>query len=402
MKKFNVFFFYLAWTLYLSYYIVINDSSYKNMVNYNTIDSLVKASTVLLLMVSVVFIEKYSFRSIFAIIISVGIFALSSVKSNSQQILMVILFALSAKDNIKAEKFVRYDFILRIVLVLFVLFSVSMGIIENVRVEISGYEKYSFGFVHVNIFGMLIGSIFAEFIMLFYDKINWKHAVVFFASLFCLYKIGISRTSIIAMGLTFVLLFFVRNARVNKFIRKHYKLISSFPVFISAGCCFLAVIYTKSNSLLRMLDKLLSTRLYWAHHFYMKHGFSLFGSKITTISTERAKQLGVQAQIFDMGYVRLAVEYGILIFAFFILVSVLGNKYSIQSRKFGLLLASFYFSLTLIIETGGYNVVNNFTLILFTKELLNSNYISGKRYRRLIFVENLKNRLKLYSKKGKV
>ena len=152
MKKFNVFFFYLAWTLYLAYYIVINDSSYKNMVNYNTIDSLVKASTVLLLMVSVVFIEKYSFKSIFAIIISVGIFALSSVKSNSQQILMVILFALSAKDNIKAEKFVRYDFILRIVLVLFVLFSVSMGIIENVRVEISGYEKYSFGFVHVNIF----------------------------------------------------------------------------------------------------------------------------------------------------------------------------------------------------------------------------------------------------------
>ena len=81
---------------------------------------------------------------------------------------------------------------------------------------------------------------------------------------------------------------------------------------------------------------------------------------------------------------------------------MLGNKYSIQSRKFGLLLASFYFSLTLIIETGGYNVVNNFTLILFTKELLNSNYISGKRYRRLVFVENLKSRLKLYSKKGKV
>lgn len=402
MKKFNVFFFYLAWTLYLAYYIVINDSSYKKIVDYNTIDSVVKASTVLLLLISVVFIEKYNFKSIFAIIISMGIFALSSMKSNSQQILMIILFALSAKDNIKAEKFVRYDFILRIALVLFVLFSVSVGIIENVKVEINGYEKYSFGFGHVNFFGILIGSIFAEFIMLFYNKINWRYAVVFFVALFCFYKIGISRTSIISMGLTFVLLFVVRNIHVNKFIRKHYKLVSSFPVFISAGCCFIAIIYTRSNHLLRMMDSLLSTRLHWAHHFYMKYGISLFGSKITTISTEKAKQLGIQAQIFDMGYVRLAVEYGILIFAFFILISVLGNRYAIQSKKFGLLLASFYFSLTLIVETGGYNVVNNFTLILFTKEFLNSNYISGKRYRRLVFVENLKDKLKLYSKKGKV
>ena len=132
-----------------------------------------------------------------------------------------------------------------------------------------------------------------------------------------------------------------------------------------------------------------------------KYGFSLFGHKIVTISTERAKMLGIQAQIFDMGYVRLAVEYGILIFAFFLLISVLGNKYAVQSKNYGLLLASLYFSLTLIVETGGYNVINNITLILFTKELLNSNYISEKRYKRLILTENIKNRLQINLKKGK-
>ncbi len=401
MKKYNKFFFYLAWTIYLIYYIVVNDSSYKNILDYNTIDSVVKASTVLLLLVSVIFIERYSMRSVFAIIISVGIFALSSIKSDSQQILMIILFALSAKDNIKPEKFIKYDLILRTFLVLFVLFSVFFGIIENVKVEINGYEKYSFGFNHVNIFGTLIGSIFAEFIMLFYKKIKWWHSIIFFAGLFAIYKIGVSRTSIIAMGFTFFLLLLIKNKRISKFINKHYKLVSSFPLFISFGCCFLAIIYKRSNSFLRTLDSILSTRLYWAHHFYEKYGFSLFGNKIVTISTERAKMLGIQAQIFDMGYVRIAVEYGILIFAFFMLISVLGNKYAVQSKNYGLLLASLYFSLTLIVETGGYNVINNITLILFTKELLNSNYISGKRYKRLILTENIKNRMQINLKKGK-
>ncbi|MGN0677416.1 MAG: hypothetical protein ACI4K5_06695, partial [Ruminococcus sp.] len=134
MKKYNKFFFYLAWTIYLIYYIVVNDSSYKKILDYDTIDSVVKASTVLLLLVSVIFIERYSMRSVFAIIISVGIFALSSIKSDSQQILMIILFALSAKDNIKPEKFIKYDLILRTSLVLFVLLSVFFGIINNVKV----------------------------------------------------------------------------------------------------------------------------------------------------------------------------------------------------------------------------------------------------------------------------
>ncbi|MDD7185302.1 MAG: hypothetical protein PUH54_06470 [Oscillospiraceae bacterium] len=401
MKTYNKFFFYLAWTIYLIYYIVVNDSSYKNILDYNTIDSVVKASTVLLLLVSVIFIERYSMRSVFAIIISVGIFALSSIKSDSQQILMIILFALSAKDNIKPEKFIKYDLILRTSLVLFVLLSVFLGIIDNVKVEINGYEKYSFGFNHVNIFGVLIGSIFAEFMMLFYKKIKWWHSIIFFSGLFAIYKIGVSRTSIISMGFTFLLLFLIKNKRVIKFINKHYKLVSSFPLFISFGCCFLAIIYKRSNSFLRMIDTILSTRLYWAHHFYEKYGFSLFGHKIVTISTERAKMLGIQAQIFDMGYVRLAVEYGILIFVFFLLISVLGNKYAVQSKNYGLLLASLYFSLTLIVETGGYNVINNITLILFTKELLNSNYISEKRYKRLILTENIKNRLQINLKKGK-
>lgn len=401
MKTYNKFFFYLAWTIYLIYYIVVNDSSYKNILDYNTIDSVVKASTVLLLLVSVIFIERYSMKSVFAIIISVGIFALSSIKSDSQQILMIILFALSAKDNIKPEKFIKYDLILRTSLVLFVLLSVFLGIIDNVKVEINGYEKYSFGFNHVNIFGVLIGSIFAEFMMLFYKKIKWWHSIIFFSGLFAIYKTGVSRTSIISMGFTFLLLFLIKNKRVIKFINKHYKLVSSFPLFISFGCCFLAIIYKRSNSFLRMIDTILSTRLYWAHHFYEKYGFSLFGHKIVTISTERAKMLGIQAQIFDMGYVRLAVEYGILIFAFFLLISVLGNKYAVQSKNYGLLLASLYFSLTLIVETGGYNVINNITLILFTKELLNSNYISEKRYKRLILTENIKNRLQINLKKGK-
>ncbi len=395
MNTINRLLFYIAWVVYLVYYVLFNCSSYKLLIDADRNESLVKYTTVGLLFISSMFISRYNAKSIMMFLLILSIFLISSMKSHSQMMLLMILFSYAAKDNISIEEFIKIDLFLRILLVLIVILSVYFGVIQNQKVEINGYEKNTFGFNHVNTLGVLIGTIFSEYIALNFKKINLVRIIVLSMGIFCMYHIGISRTAIFSMLLIVFLIPIVKMKMVSEIIEHHSILFSLIPLMMWLVCAFLAIRYDSGNAFMKSLDSVLSTRLHWAHYFCNQYGFSLFGRKIILISTQQAAQLGIQAKIFDMGFVRLGVEYGVLVMAAFLLFFTLICKYSIDTKNFGLFLAVIYFSLTLCVEVGAYNVINNFTLIFAVQGVLNCGFISRKKYRNLVLkkrVQNLYNR----------
>ena len=87
-----------------------------------------------------------------------------------------------------------------------------------------------------------------------------------------------------------------------------------------------------------------------------------------------------------MGYVRLAINNGILILMLFIVVLTLIQKLSIEQEKYPLLICNTFFILIGIIETYVYLVAFNFVIISFYQLLLikktqkkcdNINFIRG-------------------------
>lgn len=92
---------------------------------------------------------------------------------------------------------------------------------------------------------------------------------------------------------------------------------------------------------------------------------SIFGQQLY-INNDAAKG---QYSALDMGYIRVGLEYGLLILFLMVLMFYIIQKESLKTNNVGLYLASLYFCMTLLVATSVMNVANDWILI-FTIQIL--------------------------------
>ena len=331
--------------------------------NLSNIYKIMKAICLLIIIFKMVCVDKYSFKKIVLYFLILLVSFYNSIRIGSDIVFLTLLFILAA-ENVDFSKFVRIDFTIRALLVAFIIILCLLNFLPNFTKMINGSFKQAFGFTHPNILGTNVIILMLENMYL-NKKITFKYVfinilVIAFLSFFCN-----ARTSIYTYFLIILLDILIKDKEKIFNIKLLRKVLCVLPIIMLISSMLLIKEYNKHNNIVIELDKVFTTRISWGSFFYNSYGIKLFGAKIETIGTRQALTLGKQSQIFDMGFLRLAVNNGIFTCLIFTVLLCVYQQRIYKSKNYKLLLINVFFIILGLLENNMYNISYNFALIGF-------------------------------------
>ena len=200
------------------------------------------------------------------------------------------------------------------------------GKIENliyVQKERGGITRISFGSIYPTDFSAHVFFSAACYLWLKVRNIRYRD-IIFTACLgvFCLYFCG-ARTS--ALGLWILALFFLLK---KKEILKENRKIQRAGVFCmpvcAVGSILLALLYNQDYGWMRLLNRILNTRLSQGHEGFERYSIPLLGQEVVMNGNGGALHLkdGVEYFFLDSSYINILLQYGILVLAMLTVLSV--------------------------------------------------------------------------------
>lgn len=376
--KTSDFLFFLGWTIYLVSYTMLKLSEINIMFDESFMYKATCLIAGIIFFIKIVFVDKHNIKKILLYLLLIAIFLLNAYYSKSESLLFVLLVILSS-NNIDFNKFVKYDMKIRIIMFLFIFMLFSIDLLPNFTRYINGSFKQSFGFAHPNILCIYVVTILLENLYL-----NKKISVGFvfgnIITLVLLYIYCNSRTSIYTYILIFIIYIFVKN-KDKIFNNRIVKLcLCSLPIILFMISFLCIDLYGKNNQFVKELNKVLTTRISSGYRFYNNYGISMFGTKIKTVSTRTALLNNTSIDTLDMGYVRIAINNGLIISLIVIVLFVVMQKRAIEIKDYKFLLICTFFVITGFAENNFTNIVFNFSLasIFYILDYNNKNKLVNK------------------------
>lgn len=355
------FLFILGWSIYLISYILFKQTEITYMYNVSFVYQLIKVLVVFIFLAKLVFVDKYSKYKLVFYFIALFFLFLDAILIDNNTLFFSTLIALSAY-NVDFDKIVKVDVKVRILLLLSVIGMSLLGVLPNFAKFINGSFKQAFGFTHPNVLCFFVITILLEF-MFINKKNNLKYIIINIVVIYLLTVFCFSRTSVFAYVLIFIVNIIVKNKEkfFNERIVKFTFIL--LPLLITLFTFIVIIGYGKGNEISRIMDIVLTERIKTGYNFYNDYGIHLFGNEIKTVVTREALSLGVKTNIFDMGYLRLIINYGILVSIIVISLLCALQKSILKNKEYKLLLISTFFIITGFAENNLFNIIMNFTLI---------------------------------------
>lgn len=248
----------------------------------------------------------------------------------------------------------------------------------SLYMNISGSRRYCFGFKHPNFFSVYFFNLLILWTWINYDRVKLKQILMMFAVASVMMVLTRTRTSFITTTVFCILLMI---AKSNSPYKKYLTPIAEFIVPLSAVFTLVcAKLYLMGNSIVALLDLLLSKRIMLNAYSISTYGFSFFGQKIDTYNVDWNSGWHLTQFTFDNLYAFLAVHQG---FVWIVILSVL---FYLLAKKKNLKINIFIISWALygITETQGVNGFVCFPIflivLLFSQ---NKMTIQGDKYTKL-------------------
>lgn len=374
--------FYLTWTFYLCSYTLLNLCELAYVYDVSNIYTILR--NISLVLFSLLAISgQFKVKRIPVIVLVAVATILSVFGAHAVSFLMILIIGLAIK-SISIKRFIRFDIGLRIVLLLTIFLLCATGIVDNyTTVTSSGLLRPALGFVHPNTLGIFVATIFVEWLYLNFDRKGTEIILVALVLIAALSYIHNSRTVRILLAMEVIFVFILRSKRVRNFVlssRIVRNVIILSPVLICVLCYISAFLYNSSSPLWVALDSLFSTRIHFASKYYNTYGLSLFGQDINPTIRRTADLVGeVYSNSFDMSYVRIGVEYGIVILLLFVICLALVQRQALINKNWPLLIANIYFVLLGVTENALYNICLNPFLVYIVFVLLDNLQIFEKK-----------------------
>ena len=353
--------FILGWSIYLISYVLFKQTEIMYMYNTSSVYQIINILSISIFLVKIFFIDKYSKNKLLYYGIIMLFVLVNAILVDNNTLFFSILIALSA-DNVDFKKFIKVDIKVRILLVLGIVGMSLLGFLPNFTKFINGSLKQAYGFTHPNILCFFVITILLE-LMFINKKINFKYLVINILVIYLLTIFCFSKTSVYAYILIFIINIFMKNKEkfFNKKIIKFIFIL--LPLLISIFSFIVIIGYDKGNEISRKMDVALTERIRAGYNFYSNYGIKLFGNKIETVVTREALSTGKTSNIFDMGYLRLIINYGSIVA--FMVISLLCalQKSILKNKEYKLLLISTFFIIIGFTENNLYNIIMNFVLI---------------------------------------
>ena len=359
--------FYSAWIIYIINYVLFEQSQFKNILGSGTFTRGIKAFVVILLLICIFLRRSVSIRFIKLGSLVGAIFLMAYFTADSWTVLFWGLFSLAAVDNIEYREFLRIDIPARTLLYLFVLVCAFTGVLKNDSIVVYGNEKVTLGYIHYNMFGMNMGVLVTEIIAWFRDDKKNTRRMYLLVIAICAVQVlvGVGRTGLYASTVIIVLSIILENRKIKAFVEDHCSFFSVSSVIFAIGSYGISFAYDSGNKIMQVLNLISSTRIAFSNLYLSRYDLSIFGQQLY-INNDAVKG---QYSALDMGYIRVGLEYGLLILFLMVLMFYIIQKESLKTNNVVLYLASLYFCMTLLVATSVMNVANDWILI-FTIQIL--------------------------------
>lgn len=359
--------FYSAWIMYIINYVLFEQSQFKNILGSSTFTRGIKVVAIILLLVCIFLRRSVSTRIIKLGSLIGALFLIAYFTADSWTVLFWGLFSLAAVDNIGYREFLRIDIPVRTLLYLFVLVCAFTGVLKNDSIVVYGNEKVTLGYIHYNMFGMNMGVLITEIIAWFRDDKKNTRGMYLLVIAICAFQvfIGVGRTGLYASVVIIFLSIMFENRKIKAFIEEHCSFFSVSSVMFAIASYGISFAYDSGNKIMQVLNLIFSTRIAFSNLYLSRYNLSVFGQQLY-INNDATKG---QYSALDMGYIRVGLEYGLLILFLMVLMFYIIQKESLKTDNVGLYLASLYFCMTLLVATSVMNVANDWILI-FTIQIL--------------------------------
>lgn len=352
----------MVYVLYMIAFYVLYASNFKVLLNnaeqiYRISYYLVAISMCILFVFSKMRL-KYWMLSLVCVFIGFLVYK----RANDNSILIAIFVILGAQ-NVDFEKFIKFDLVLRSFLFIFVALSEKFGIIgSTILYRSDGFVRDAFGFLQPNTAGALLLSIYLEYLILRYKKMNFFDYLISICLITFTLLTTNSRSSLLGMILGMFLVFFLRSKIYtyfnNKFI--NFWIEALFPLLALES--YLAVNFF--NPALRgwsVLNQLFSGRLNLISYFIKNYPVTLFGQYVQLQDAMNLKS--TYFLVIDNGYISVLLKYGLVTLLFFCFFSILYTKKLLSDRNFAYLVPVIVMSFVGLMENTLYYPTYNFTLI---------------------------------------
>lgn len=356
--------FFFIWTLYSLEYGLLAASELPYMYSLANYKMICDYAVIFLLMFLFIASQNVRMRNIIKYMFFLILIALIELSITDKTLLIMALFMITAQ-KIDFEKIVRYDIKIKIFLLVTLVSLSLLGVINNYQALINGNFKQAFGFSHPNTFSCFAYVILLEWIYLRFDRLTLADWVLQIICSLLVLHFGGGRAS----GYTYyliLLLFWIAKVWPRVFFSRPVRFLFIFITPIMALLSFLgAYLYSKGNSIMVLLNQVITSRMGMAARFLETYDITLFGQEIETVSTRRARLEHVNSLVLDCAYVRCILMYGLLFFILFIVVYMLLFRKILNRKYIPMALFSLYFVILGIGEAYMLNVLYNLTLLFF-------------------------------------
>ena len=207
----------------------------------------------------------------------------------------------------------------------------TLSVTENfgradITSQVSEVEtRYYMGYIHPNTWAQAMFAMMTLLVAVFYEKLDWKGILLLAILNFAVYRLAISRTCFIAGIAMIILLIWA------KYGEKLFEFIVIRLGIVAGVSALWAIIFTvkvdvENNLTWTIIDwRLFTGRIKQAQTYYQTFGLSLLGKNIPD-------QLD-NGYILDMGYMRMLLENGVVIFALMYAATIVLLIYAFKKKR---------------------------------------------------------------------
>lgn len=361
-------------TLFYISFSLITLFSYMGHVNYvgSYLNLLSKISLILLSLIFVLKINSFNRKEIFISFCLLLLSILNTFYTKDFSIFKIIMILLCIR-NMNLKKFIKYDLLLRIFIILIMFMLEKQGITKDVIFYSNGVIKHSLGFLNPNNLGLLSIIIFLEFIYLNWEKKLFVKCILFSYPLYYLNTYIGCKTAIYIMILSLLLIIIIKFKKnfLSLGIVKH--LVENSFSYLTLISILFFVLYYLNNPIGTIINNIMTTRLYNMQFYFNNYGLSLFGKMLNSELT------------LDTFYYYIIYGYGFINTIIILISFKLLFKKLYLNNNYALIFVFFIFAIYGLSERLWFNIDYNaficfFSLILYNdskSEKQNDNILIG-------------------------
>lgn len=288
--------------------------------------------------------------------------------------LFEIAFLIVAAKDISADKILKIYVVIGTVILIAAFMASQMGWIENLQYWKGENMRFSFGIIYPTDFAAHIFYLILASVCICNRVVRIRDILLALFLAIFVYKEALASTSFLCIVVFAVMIFIFKlylaseqNSIVEKMQKSHFMhLLAYAPVLFAGLFMIMAHMYNPDKVFWIRLDAALSERLKNSSRGIQEYGYKLFGQQIQEAGWGRSVAERTDYFFLDDSYIRIALEYGLIIFIVILCLYVFLSRKALKEGRVIMVIAIFMVAVHCFMEQHLLEVAYNpFFLLLF-------------------------------------